>query len=167
MQKPVQSDAQLALQLNIDPALVTRYKKRGMPTHSLAAADAWRRANVRPRMTRPKAGTAAAARNALHTIERNAQLWHAAAVAGRFELVRAEVQQALQAVPASHEAKVRLSRETFDALLSDVMAATAADRRPGAFEAQCVPAQEAAAGLLYRLAATPRPAGQAADGQGQ
>jgi len=39
----------IAKGLGIDPILVTRYKRQGMPIDSLEAARAWRAANIRPR----------------------------------------------------------------------------------------------------------------------
>lgn len=50
---------QLAHALGIDPALVTQYKRQGMPIDSVASAAAWREANVRPRIN-PRTGTKAA-----------------------------------------------------------------------------------------------------------
>ena len=41
---------ELAAALGVDPALVTRYKARGMPTDDIAAAVAWKAANVRARV---------------------------------------------------------------------------------------------------------------------
>lgn len=46
----VDSDAELARALGIDRALVCRLKRRGMPTESVEAAQAWRAANVRARV---------------------------------------------------------------------------------------------------------------------
>lgn len=43
-----QSD--LAKALGVDPALVTRYKARGMPVHSIAAAQQWKIENVRSKV---------------------------------------------------------------------------------------------------------------------
>jgi hypothetical protein len=40
---------QLAAELGIDPALITRYKRRGMPTDSFASAKQWMGENLRPR----------------------------------------------------------------------------------------------------------------------
>lgn len=54
---------QLAAALGVDPSWVTRYKAKGLPTHSVEAAQAWRRDNVRPRMKPgPAAGAAGGAR---------------------------------------------------------------------------------------------------------
>lgn len=46
--KPTQ--AALAASLGIDPALVTRYKRRGMPVNSVADAVRWRDTNIRVRV---------------------------------------------------------------------------------------------------------------------
>lgn len=45
----VPTQQELAQALGVDPALVTRYKGRGMPVDSIEAAAAWRQANVRVR----------------------------------------------------------------------------------------------------------------------
>ncbi|MFZ2828699.1 hypothetical protein [Hydrogenophaga sp.] len=48
IRKPTQ--AALAAALGIDPALVTRYKRQGMPVSSVSEALRWRDANVRVRV---------------------------------------------------------------------------------------------------------------------
>lgn len=48
IRKPTQ--AALAAVLGIDPALVTRYKRQGMPVNSVSEALQWRDANVRVRV---------------------------------------------------------------------------------------------------------------------
>lgn len=55
----IDSDAELARALGVDRALVSRLKRRGMPTDSVAAAQAWRAANVRARVGGKPARTAA------------------------------------------------------------------------------------------------------------
>lgn len=60
----IPTQQELAHALGVDPALVTRYKARGMPVDSIAAAAAWRQANVRVRAnTRRVATTTAAGAN--------------------------------------------------------------------------------------------------------
>jgi phage terminase Nu1 subunit (DNA packaging protein) len=44
------TDAQLATKLDVAASLVSRYKGRGMPTHSVVAAREWMRNNVRKRV---------------------------------------------------------------------------------------------------------------------
>lgn len=56
MKKP--THAALAAALGIDPALVTRYKRRGMPVHSIEAAQQWRSENLRVHYTPEKDYTA-------------------------------------------------------------------------------------------------------------
>lgn len=40
----------IARALEVDPAMVTRWEKRGMPVYDIEAAKRWRSANVRPRV---------------------------------------------------------------------------------------------------------------------
>lgn len=47
----------LAAALGVDASWVTRYKAKGLPTHSVEAAQAWRLENVRPRV-KPGGGPA-------------------------------------------------------------------------------------------------------------
>lgn len=47
------SQKDLARALGVSPALVSRLKKRGMPTHSAEAAKAWRSRNVGPYVKSP------------------------------------------------------------------------------------------------------------------
>lgn len=56
---PIDSDADLARALGVDRALVCRLKRRGMPTDTLEAAQAWRAANVRARVGGKSGRTAA------------------------------------------------------------------------------------------------------------
>ena len=56
-----QSDIAKALQ--VDPACITRWARRGMPVHDIAAARRWRSENIRPRakpMPRPDDAPASA-----------------------------------------------------------------------------------------------------------
>lgn len=47
---PPLTQAALARALGLSPAVVSRLRRRGMPVDSVEAAQAWRAANVRPRM---------------------------------------------------------------------------------------------------------------------
>lgn len=51
--------AAMAEGLGCDPALVTRYRRRGMPMDSIDAALAWKRRHVRQRISGDGAGAAA------------------------------------------------------------------------------------------------------------
>lgn len=53
------SRAAIADGLGCDPALVTRYRRRGMPMDSVDAALAWKRMHVRPRIGGDQAGGSA------------------------------------------------------------------------------------------------------------
>ena len=59
------SQAMLARRLGISPAAVTKAKAQGMPTSSVAAARAWRRAHLDPAHTKPEPG-APPPRRAIH-----------------------------------------------------------------------------------------------------
>lgn len=43
----------IARALDVDPAMVTRWEKRGMPVYDIEAAKRWRSANIRPRAKAP------------------------------------------------------------------------------------------------------------------
>jgi transcriptional regulator with XRE-family HTH domain len=62
MQAMPLSQQDLAAALGVDPSWVTRYKAKGLPTHSIEAAKAWRRDNVRPRVNPTAAGDGAGGR---------------------------------------------------------------------------------------------------------
>jgi Zn-dependent protease with chaperone function len=62
MQAMPLSQQDLAAALGVDPSWVTRYKAKGLPTHSVEAAQAWRRENVRPRVNPAVAGDGAGGR---------------------------------------------------------------------------------------------------------
>ena len=121
----VTSDAELARLLGVDRALVSRDKRRGMPTNTLEAAEAWRQRNLRARM-RPLT------RNELQQQKRQAedaairkvaqlmQLGHSALEAGHFHLVAGEVRAALRAVPESARYRVGLAVDVMDKLCEHI-----------------------------------------------
>ena len=123
---PVQSDAHLARLLNIDRAMVSRLKKRGMPTGSLEAAQTWRQHNLNPAQRKDsnsarawhhtRSGTPAAARAALARVHGLANLALEAVNVGRFGLVEAELREALRAVPSDARDGVQLDVRVWDAL---------------------------------------------------
>lgn len=113
--------------LGVDKGLVSRLKKRGMPTGTLEAAQAWRHDNlnyVQRKDVNPvrdwhrlREGTPAAARAALESVSQLIPLAIEAAKAGQFGLVRKQLEDALAAVPASHQAQVGLPVQVWDALV--------------------------------------------------
>lgn len=114
----------IAQGLGISPAMVTRLKARGMPTHSVSAAAEWRRSNLDPalvkgvRMTRP-AAVGEPGRQGPDQLEIVRQLGALAAIDPAPWL--AELRLALAAVPAARRDEVELSIEVWDALLAHVL----------------------------------------------
>lgn len=123
IEKP--SQTALAAALGIGPAMVSRYKVKGMPLHSIEAAQAWRDANVRVRLT-PEAdssstgkaleGEQAAARAgallqaAAELLETGGDVWPMAAT----------VRQAMAAVPPEQRSRVLFPVSIMDWLTEDV-----------------------------------------------
>lgn len=127
--------------LGVDKGLVSRLKKRGMPTGTLEAAQAWRHDNlnyVQRKDVNPvrdwhrlREGTPAAARAALESVSQLIPLAIEAAKAGQFGLVRKQLEAALAAVPESHQARVGLPLEVWNALVGkqvDVWGITPAEK---------------------------------------
>lgn len=116
----------LARALGVDPALVTRYAQRGMPTDSIAAARAWRARNVRPNVsTATRAVQAADAEEAVQTVNRLMRVAVAALEVGRLDLVETELRRALRKVPAEARSRVLMAPAVMDALCAPVFAAVA------------------------------------------
>ncbi len=124
---PAKSDAHLAKMLGVDRAIVSRHKKRGMPTDTLEAAQAWRAANLLPAMRKEvnilrdpaySSPDSKAAKNAaLKPVEDLVPVALAALKAGRFDAVKPALQDALRSVPERWRAEVRLPVEVWDQLL--------------------------------------------------
>jgi hypothetical protein len=75
--------SKLAAELGLHPSVVARDKVRGMPTHSVEAARAWRLANVRARVGTPTRTSAAPAPTASPPPEPSAATEYANARARR------------------------------------------------------------------------------------
>lgn len=138
----VNSDAHLARLLQVDRAVVSRDKRRGMPTDSLEAARAWREKNLSSAMrkdsnpardwARSKPGTPAATRAALVELERLVPVAVAALASQRFDLVKAELQAAMRAVPPAARASVSIPTELWDALVGWLIDAAKGGDEPAA-----------------------------------
>ena len=127
------SRAALARELGVDKAMVTRHARRGMPVHSVEAAKAWRAENLslahRKDMNpardwhRFKAGTPAADRESLERVAKLMEVGEAALKAGRFELVRGAIVEAMSAVPSYLQAQCPCSIAVMDELCAPVIRA--------------------------------------------
>lgn len=123
IEKP--SQTVLAAALGIDPAMVTRYKRKGMPLHSIESAQAWRDVNVRVRWT-PEADPNAIGRalNGERLAERAGALLHAASEllesGGDIAPMVITIRQAMAAVPFTQRSRLRFPINIMDALTEDV-----------------------------------------------
>jgi hypothetical protein len=121
--KPTQ--AALAASLGIDPALVTRYKRRGMPVNSVAEAVRWRDTNIRARVgeTTNLEGVSAAfhgeevARTASTMLQAAGELLQSG---GDVSALVSSLRQALAAVPPSWRDQVLAPFNVLDVLTLDV-----------------------------------------------
>ena len=148
---PTQSEIAAALQ--IDKSLVSRYRKRGMPVHSIEAARAWKFSHVRPRIGSAWPPEAAPPSAQLHAAQALAD--HAGellAAGGDVAALVPAVRLALAAVPEHERADVGLSRELWDVLVDRVLALVPDEEKNS--DAHLGPAEEDDMGdLWYRVAA--------------
>ena len=149
----VPSQADIAAALRIDAALVTRYKKRGMPVDSIEAARAWKFSHVRPRIGSAWPPEAAPPSAQLHAAQALAD--HAGellADGGDVAALVPAIRQALAAVPEHERAGVGMSRELWDVLAERVLALVPAEEKNSG--ARMGPAEEEDMGnFWYRVAA--------------
>lgn len=152
IEKPSQTT--IAKALGIDPAMVTRYKSRGMPTHSIEAAQDWRDANVRVRWN-PGANSSATGRalEGEQAAARAGALLQAAGElldqGGDVASMAGTIRQAMAAVPGEQRGRVLFPSNIMDWLTQDVAR---------------VVKQGDPAGLLYgNLIHGQRPRGEAVD----
>lgn len=118
---PSQSD--IAAVLQIDKALVTRYRKRGMPVDSIEAARAWKFSHVRPRIGSARPPEAAPPSAQLQAAQALAD--HAGellADGGDVAALVPAIRQALAAVPEHERADVGMSVPLWSVLVERVRA---------------------------------------------
>lgn len=118
----VPSQADIAAALRIDAALVTRYKKRGMPVDSIEAARAWKFSHVRPRIGSawpPEAAPPSAQLRAAQALADHAG--ELLADGGDVAALVPAIRQALAAVPEHERADVALSVPLWDVLVERVL----------------------------------------------
>ena len=122
------TQAAIAQALGLSPAAVSAFKGRGMPLHSIEAARSWHLFHVRPRVSVQPARMHASELAALHA------LWPvalSALQAGRLDVVRPTLQQALRDVPEEARHLVMIDAEVMDALCADFIAVLRADAPDG------------------------------------
>lgn len=108
---PRPAQAFIAKALGLSEAAITKCKRLGMPLHSVDAARAWRKANIRAMVTSKTAGS--------DEIDALQALWpvaRAALQAGRPDLVLPTLQAAMRAVPEDERHLVDLDGAVMDAL---------------------------------------------------
>lgn len=131
----------IAQALGVDPANITRWAQRGMPLYSIAAAEQWRRQNIRPRIkpyqppARPSVDRVLAAIAELATTTDTDEI--------------AELRELLALLPAEHRPTVALAAPTWDAMLgTELLAALDAAHDPDALPLTDDEADEAGALLV-------------------
>lgn len=125
--------------LNLSSATMVKLRKRGMPTHSVEAAHAWRQANVRPTVytsaLRNQARPARAdQRNVVDNVHELMAIAGTALADGRSIASLVPVlRAAMAAVPARQRNAVMVSGPVMDVLVAEVAARIAIDdTTPGA-----------------------------------
>lgn len=117
------TQAQLARELDLSECMVSKLKKRGMPTHSVADAQAWRAFNLDPILVKAirRPGVVAQYRTPGVVAQANelGELAGQAIAAGAWrDFVRhvEELRAVLSTLSDAQEARVRLPIEIWDAL---------------------------------------------------
>ena len=117
----------LAAALNISGSMVSRLKARGMPTHDIEAARAWRATNLNPMLCKDiRRPERPAENNSRHAIAMM-QIKHVkllSELAGEnFTQWGDQLRAAMAAVPSEFRDQVLLSVEVWDALLDEQLRA--------------------------------------------
>ena len=113
--KNTPTQTEIAAELGISKAALSKLKKQGMPVHSADAARNWRSRNLHPGRIRNDPGPSP--RTLIERAEALIPLGLEALRAGRFELVADELRRALRAVPFAHRDELRFAVDLFDALI--------------------------------------------------
>ena len=113
--KNTPTQTEIAAELGISKAALSKLMKQGMPVHSADAARDWRSRNLHPGRIRNDPGPSP--RTLIERAEALIPLGLEALRAGRFELVADELRRALRAVPFAHRDELRFAVDLFDALI--------------------------------------------------
>ena len=119
------TQAALAAALGIDPAMVSRHRRRGMPVHSIEAAQAWRAEHVRVRW-KPEGepGDTSRAIDGERAVKVAGTMLEAAGEllesGGDVMPLVPSIRQAMAAVPPSLRDRVLLPLAVMDVLTEDV-----------------------------------------------
>lgn len=106
---------EIAAELGVSGAALSKLKARGMPTHSADATRAWRSENLHPGRRRKDPGPSP--RTLVERGQALSGLASGALKAGRFDLVADELRAAMRAVPSSHRCFVQFEPALLDALI--------------------------------------------------
>ena len=123
IKKPTQTA--IAKALGVDPAIVSRDKRRGMPVHSIEAALEWRDANLRVRWN-PDADASAVERSVQgeRAAERAGAMLQAAGellqTGGDIAPMVPALRQCMAAVPFAQRSRVLFPFDVMDHLTADV-----------------------------------------------
>jgi transcriptional regulator with XRE-family HTH domain len=124
MKEPTQTE--IAAELGLSKAALSKLKKAGMPVHSADAARAWRAAHLHQGRVRDDPGPSP--RTLIERAKALLPLACEAQRSGRFDLVAGELKQALRAIPVTHRIAMALDLELWEALIG---ASTMAELREG------------------------------------
>jgi hypothetical protein len=132
-----QSQTEIAQELGLSKAAVSKLKAQGMPCTSADAARRWRAAHMAPGRIRADPGPSA--RTLVDRVHELRQLAAVAQGVDRFELVAEAVRAALRAVPATHRPLVHLAPWLWVALAGRTAWALVADHERTGFHPEQLP----------------------------
>jgi hypothetical protein len=139
--------ADLAREIGLSPAAVSRLKQRGMPVHSTQAARAWREANLDPALMKQARSPAERAPLGAIRVDIARQFGQLALI--EFATWEAQLRAAMGAVPVPWRERVELPVEVWDQLVGDLHGLE--DGSPGA-EGNDEVDDDFVGDILYRLA---------------
>ena len=150
------SQRELARALDISESMVSRLKKRNMPVHSVAAAQAWRAANLDPTLLKPVRQSISTPHEASPVSEaeatRSSIAYLGAMAEHDFERWRAPLRAAMRELPHAAWPRVALPMPVWQRLAAPLLEAIgAAELERGMREG--VPPDQYVSDVLYAVAA--------------